>query len=98
MRDILSDVNELQNVPTVILEDNQRLLKITENTQVLDRCQHVSRQANGLRESIQHKIIELKYVASKENPADIFMKAVHETELMKTYKRLFDSGYQNKGE
>ena len=48
LRDVLSDLGELKNGPTTILEDNQGLLKIMENTQALDRCHHVSRQANTL--------------------------------------------------
>ena len=98
LRDVLSDLGELTNDSTIIFEDNQGLLKITENTQALDRCQHVSRQANSLRESIRHKIVTLKYITSKENPADIFTKAIHKSDLKKICKKFFDSRHQNKGE
>ena len=98
IRDVLSDLGELKEEPTIIFEDNQGLLKITENTQALDRCRHVSRQANSLRESIRHKIVELQYIVSKENPADIFTKAVHKNDLARVVKKYFDSGHQNKGE
>ena len=98
LRDVLSDLGELNAGPTIILEDNQGLLKITENTQALDRCRHVSRQANILRESIRHKIVKLQYVASKENPADIFTKAVHKSDLRKVCINFFGQRHQNKGE
>ena len=98
LRDVLSDLGELESEPTIIFEDNQGLLKITENTQALDRCRHVSRQANSLRESILHKIVKLEYIASKENPADIFTKAVHKTDLKKMVSRYLDPRHQNKGE
>ena len=98
LRDILSDLGELTEGPTIIFEDNQGLLKITENTQALDRCRHVSRQANILRESIRHKIVKLDYITSKENPADIFTKAVHKTDLMRILSNFIDQRHQNKGE
>ena len=81
-----------------IYEDNQGLLKIAENMQALDRCHHVSRQANSLHQSIQHKIMSLNYITSKENLADIFMKAVHHSELNQVIVNYLDSGHQNKGE
>ena len=98
LRDVLSDLGELKAEPTTIFEDNQGLLKITENTQALDRCRHVSRQANSLRESIRHKIIKLEYIASKENPADIFTKAVHKSDLIRILSNYIDQRHQNKGE
>ena len=87
--DVLSDLGELKEEPTIIYEDNQGLLKITENTQALDRCRHISRQANSLRESIHHRIVELRYIASKENPADIFTKAAHKNDLNRFVTKYF---------
>ena len=98
LRDVLSDLGKLGDSPTTIFEDNQGLLKITENTQALDRCRHISRQANSLRESIRHQIVTLKYITSKENPADIFTKAIQKSDLRKTCTMFFDSRHQNKGE
>ena len=98
LRDVLSDLAELNEGPTRMFEDNQGLLKITENTQALDRCRHISRKASALRESIQHRIISLEYIASEKNPADIFTKSVHKNTIKQVSSLYFDKEHQNKGE
>lgn len=60
--------------PTVIMCDNQSCVKLSVNLVFHDRSKHVEIKFHYLRDMVQRKAVELKYISTEEETADILTK------------------------
>ena len=65
--------NLLMSKTTKIYNDNMACVQWSKN-QTNRNIRHIQIRENATRESVQNKIVEIKHVAGKTNPADIFTK------------------------
>jgi len=61
--------------PTVIFEDNQSCIHLLDKWEHR-RLKHIDVKYNFIRELFANKVIDVKYVPSKEQVADIFTKGL----------------------
>ena len=63
--------------PTTIFEDNQAVIKMAENPIHHGRTKHLDIRLHALRDYVNEaKLVELKYIATRDNLADLFTKAL----------------------
>jgi hypothetical protein len=62
--------------PVTVYEDNQSTIKICENDVMHDAMKHVAMAYHWVREQVKEKKIELQWVASHDQLADIFTKSL----------------------
>ena len=60
----------------LLLRDNESSMKLAENPAFHKRSKHVEIKYHSIRERVAKKKIELKFVRSEEQAADMFSKAV----------------------
>ena len=61
---------------TVIHCDNQSCIKLLVNPVFLDRSKHIDIRYHHIRDCVQRKIMLLQYIPTKDQDADILMKAL----------------------
>jgi hypothetical protein len=62
--------------PTTILCDNQRCIKLSENTIFHDRSKHIEIKYHFIRDKVQKGVVKLQYVSTNEQVADIMTKGL----------------------
>ena len=69
---------ELENeeIPIVIYEDNQSAIKLTEHEQHSDRSKHIDIRYHSIRERITNNQINVKYIPTAKQTADVLTKAL----------------------
>ncbi|KAI5727868.1 hypothetical protein M8J77_007947 [Diaphorina citri] len=72
--------------PVTLHEDNQAAIKMAAGQS--KRCKHIDIRYHFIRSKIEEKIIQLKYVDSNNQLADIFTKPLHYPKLMNIRTRL----------
>ncbi|KAJ0617795.1 putative RNA-directed DNA polymerase [Helianthus annuus] len=82
IRKLLEDIGFSQKAPSKVMCDNTAAIQISENPVQHDRTKHVEVDRHFIKEKLEGGIIELPYVASKDQLADILTKAVTETRLI----------------
>ena len=60
--------------PTVIYCDNQSCIQLSKNPVVHDRSKHIEIRYHFIRDYIQRGAVELQYISTNEQVADILMK------------------------
>jgi len=73
-RELLSGFGYVFDGPSVIFEDNQATIAITDNPTLHDRTKHVDIRYFYVREKVQEGLVKLVYVRSDENLADVLTK------------------------
>ncbi|KAM0055171.1 putative RNA-directed DNA polymerase [Helianthus debilis subsp. tardiflorus] len=74
---LLSEIGFLQTEPSKIMCDNQAAIQISENPVQHDRTKHVEVDRHFIKEKLEAKIVELPFIPSKDQLADILTKAVN---------------------
>lgn len=69
LKDIGQDVEKI-----TLLIDNQGAIKLIRNPEFHKRSKHIDIQYHYVREKLQENILDLKYISSKEQAADMFTK------------------------
>src|SRR6266705_509337 len=64
------------NNPTTLQMDNQSAMKIAKNPQFHDRTKHIEVRYHYLHQKVEDKEIELEYVPTGEQIADIMTKGL----------------------
>ena len=99
---LLEEMTEVQE-PSVIYEDNPDAISLANNSQVgictrkIDICHHF------LNDMVEYKDIDIQYIRSEDNPADIMTKNTSEAYFTRHMKRitevelweLVDTGREN---
>ena len=99
---LLEEMTEVGK-PSVIYEDNQGVIFLAKNRQVGIRKKHIDIRHNFLRDMVEEKDIDIQYIQSEENPADIMTKNTSEADLTRHMRRitegelweLVDTGREN---
>jgi hypothetical protein len=63
--------------PTVIYCDNQSCIKLSENPVFHDRSKHIEIRYHFIRDYVQRGAVELQYISTEEQVADILTKALN---------------------
>ncbi len=73
---LLVDIGEGLTRPLVIREDNQAAIQIAKNPVLHKRTKHIDVRHHFVRDVVHNGIIELSYINTKEQVADILTKAL----------------------
>lgn len=76
LRLLMSDLGFEQREPTVIYEDNQGCIALSDNPVYHRRTKHIDIRYHFIRERVASKEIELKYVPTKYQLADLLTKGL----------------------
>ena len=83
------DFNINNKHPMTIRGDNQGSLDMVRNPVSNDRSKHIDIKHHFIRDNYSNGIIDVKYVPTGENLADLFTKAVTKQKLRKFHGHLF---------
>jgi hypothetical protein len=79
--------------PSIIFIDNQAAKAMAENDVMKDKSKHIDIKYHFIREAVKEKRVEMKWVSTKQQLADILTKGVKEADftrirdvIMKTMK------------
>ena len=75
IRKLLTEIGFSQNKATKIMCDSKAAIQISENPVQHDRTKHVEVDRHFIKEKLEAKIIELPFVKSEDQLADILTKA-----------------------
>jgi hypothetical protein len=87
IRALLNAIGYPQSSPTTILCDNTATKTLSEDPLLHSRVKHVDIKYHFLREQVQSGALQLQYVNTKDNVADLFTKALNIKQF--TYLRSF---------
>lgn len=76
LKGLLMDINEFNQNSICLNIDNQSAICLIKNVDYHKRCKHIDIRYNFIKEKYSEKQIDLKYVNTKEQYADIFTKAL----------------------
>jgi hypothetical protein len=76
LRQLLTELGFGPTGETIIYEDNQACIKLSENPHAHGRTKHIDVRHHFIRELIAQGEVKIEYVPSKSNIADIFTKGV----------------------
>ncbi|PNY10358.1 retrotransposon-related protein, partial [Trifolium pratense] len=87
MRQMLSEYNVEQNVMTLYC-DNLSAINISKNPIQHSRTKHIDIRHHFIRDLVEEKIVTLEHIASEEQLADIFTKALDANQFEKLRGKL----------
>lgn len=90
LRDILKFMQYKQENATIIFEDNAACIRLSKNAEFHKRTKHIEIQWFYCREKYMSGEIELIYINTKNNVADLFTKALS----TKTFNYLISKMYE----
>jgi hypothetical protein len=83
-RVMLAMLGEPQEAPTKLYTDSMAGVDLVGNVfQMHPKCRHFNRDINYVRECVQMGLVELVFVSTDDNPADILTKVLGETKHVK---------------
>jgi hypothetical protein len=77
LRKMLVGLFGVQLRPTVIYCDNQSCIKLSENPVFHDWSKHIKIRYHFIRDYVQRGVVELQYISTEEQVADILTKALN---------------------
>jgi hypothetical protein len=77
LRKMLVGLSSVQLRPTVIYCDNQSCIKLSENPIFHDQSKHIEIRYHFICDYVQRGAVELQYVSTEEQVADILTKALN---------------------
>ena len=87
LKGVLSEMDLDYGQPVPLLIDNQSAIRLAKNPMYHKRSKHIEIKWHWLREKVgELNVVELVYVRSTDNTADIFTKALG-VELHTTHKQ-----------
>lgn len=76
LRKLLEEVNCLSEGATTVYVDNQSSIRLVKNPEFHKRTKHIDVRYHFVRERVQRKELEVDYIESAKQKADIFTKAL----------------------
>jgi hypothetical protein len=73
-QNLIQEITGIKPPPALIYEDNLGAMFLAKNAQVSARTKHIDVRHHYIRDLIKEKKLELKFVKSEDNPADIMTK------------------------
>ena len=83
LRRMLADMHVSQTSPTPLFCDNQGVLKLAKNPVFHERIKHVETHCHYIRQLVEEGSIQLRYVPTTKQPADIFTKPLGPDKFVK---------------
>eukprot|EP00253_Pinus_taeda_P022312 PITA_22312 len=83
LRRMLADMHASQTCPTSLFCDNQGVLKLAKNPVFHERTKHVETHCHYIRQLVEDGSVQLRYVPTTEQPADIFTKPLGPNKFVK---------------
>jgi hypothetical protein len=77
LRNLLKEIGMSIDAPTVVRIDNQSAIRLANNPSTHARSKHIDIKHHILRERVDNGTIDLEYIESKKNRADILTKALN---------------------
>ena len=81
LRSLLGDLGHSPSSPTILDEDNQAAIRISLNPSDKERCKHWDMRHHWLREQVRLGKVDLQYVRTQQQLADIATKPVGRTQF-----------------
>lgn len=92
LRRALADLGHVQPDPTILYEDNQGAIAMSENPVHRQRSKHIDVKHNFVREKVGSLEIKLVYVPTQDQLADMLTKPLAKIQLMRLRGRVM--GYE----
>ena len=93
IRQLLTDLGFKQDEPTVIMEDNQACIAMSNNPITHKRTKHIDIRYHFVREKVESKEVELVYIPTQHQLADILTKPLSNIRLAMIRNRMM--GYKS---
>jgi hypothetical protein len=74
LQSFIGKIQEKFNKPLTINCDNQGAIALSKDNKFHMRTKHINIQYHFIREAVEDTKINVKYIPTEENPADIFTK------------------------
>jgi hypothetical protein len=74
LQKLLAGIFDLELEPTLIHCDNQSCVKLSENPVFHDKSKHIEIKYHYIRDMVQRGVVELQYISTDEQIADILTK------------------------
>lgn len=88
LRNFLKEVNSTVNGTTHLYVDNQSAIKLVENVEPHKRTKHIDVKYHFIRELVNEKMLEISYICSEKQLADIFTKALSRDKFLNNRQSL----------
>ena len=83
LRSLLKELGMTQKEPTEVMVDNKSTIALAKNPVFHDRSKHIDTRYHYIRECITRKDVQLEYVKSQDQVADIFTKPLKHEDFVK---------------
>lgn len=81
IKQLLNELKIVVDKPTPIFCDNKSAIHVAQNPIYHERTKHIELDCHFTREKIEEGVIDLRFIGTKRQLADIFTKAVGENEM-----------------
>ena len=89
-RNLLTELNLLSSETPTLYCDNQSAITISENDKFHNRTKHIDISHHFIREAIKNKEVELKWIESKGQEADILTKPLSRSQFVDLRSKLMN--------
>ncbi|KAM1699905.1 hypothetical protein ACFX2K_031198 [Malus domestica] len=83
LRNLLKELSMPQEEPTEIYVDNKSAIALAKNPVFHDRSKHIDTRYHYIRECIERKDVQVEYVKSQDQVADIFTKPLRQEDFVR---------------
>jgi hypothetical protein len=90
---LLNELQVLTNPTPILYCDNQSAIAISENDKFHNRTKHIDIRHHYIRDAIKNKEIQLQWIESKNQQADILTKSLAKTLFVKMRTRIMQDVY-----
>ena len=93
IRNFWTEINGKSNFdPTLLRADNQGTIQLSNNNKFHTHTKHINVRYHFIREALENKLLEIKYVPTDKNIADIFTKPLSRP-LVKKFREMLVLSY-----
>ncbi|KAH9669584.1 hypothetical protein KPL70_021844 [Citrus sinensis] len=97
LRNLLKELSLAQEEPTEICVDNKSAIALSKNLVFHDRSKHIDTRYHFIRECIARKEVQIKYVKSQDQAANIFTKPLKQEDFVRFRSLLGVTGSSLRG-
>jgi hypothetical protein len=88
LQHMLNELRLKTDLPMIVYQDNQSCIKLTVNPEFHQRTKHIDVRYHYVREAVRKGFINLTYVHTKANVADVLTKAMPKVEFERLRTKL----------
>jgi hypothetical protein len=97
LRQLLSEFGYQQSTATKIYEDNQGCIALSRNPVLHKRTKHIAIRYHFIRERIESGELDLIYIPTKDQQADILTKAIPKPQFERLRASVMGQAFQSSG-